>query len=65
MAEGGQAVYRNTDYNLAISMTDIMKTQRRRRFSQPKVRSSSGFGSIIVATRLEILYFEQIETLDV
>ena len=61
MAEGGQAVYRNTDYNIAISMTDIMKAQRRRRFSQPKVRSTQGFGTIIVNTRLEICYFEQLE----
>lgn len=59
MAQGGIAVFRNTDYNIAISMTDSMKLQQKRRFSQPKVRSSSGFNSFIVDTRLAFCYFMQ------
>ena len=65
MAEGGQAVYRNTDYNLAVSMTESMKIQQKRRISQPKVRGSQGFGSIIVETRLGMCYFKQQEQKEV
>lgn len=60
MAQGGIAVYRNTDYNIAISMTETMKLQQKRRFSQPKVRSSAGFPSFIVDTRLGFLFFRQV-----
>lgn len=60
MAQGGIAVYRNTDYNIAISMTDTMRLQQKRRFSQPKVRSSAGFHNFIVDTRLGFLYFKQV-----
>ena len=60
MAQGGMAVYRNTDYNTAISMTDTMKLQQKRKFSQPKVRSSSGFPAFIANTRLAFCFFEQI-----
>lgn len=59
MAQGGMVVYRNTDYNIAISMTDTMKAQRKRRFSQPKVRSSEGFPPHIVDVQLGILKFTQ------
>lgn len=59
MAQGGLAVYRNTDYNIAISMTDTMKAQHVRRFSQPKVRSSAGFGTFIADVRLGFCYFKQ------
>ena len=65
MAQGGIAVYRNTDYNLAISMTETMKLQQKRRFSQPKVRSSSGFPSFIADTRLGFCYFKQVVQQDV
>ena len=65
MAEGGIAVYRNTDYNLAISMTDAMKAQQKRRFSQPKVRSTLGFGTFIADTRLGFCYFKQAATTSV
>lgn len=65
MAEGGIAVYKNTDFNIAISMTDTMKLQRKRRMSQPKVRGSNGFGSIIVDTNLGICYFKQQEQQEV
>lgn len=65
MAEGGLAVYRNTDFNIAMSMTDTMKSQRKRRFSQPKVRDSEGFGNILINTQLGILYFEQVEQIEV
>lgn len=58
-AEGGIAVYRNTDYNLAISMTEAMRAQQKRRFSQPKVRSTAGFGTFIADTRLGFCYFKQ------
>lgn len=60
MAQGGLAVFRNTDYNIAISMTDTMKLQQKRRFSQPKVRSSAGFPSFICDTRLGFCYFRQV-----
>lgn len=64
MAEGGIAVYKNTDFNIAISMNDSMKSQNRRRFSQPKVRDSKGFSSLIVHVRLEMCYFEQVNTME-
>ena len=60
MAQGGIAVYRNTDYNIAMSMTETMKLQQKRRFSQPKVRSSAGFHNFIVDTRLGFCYFKQV-----
>ena len=60
MAQGGMAVYRNTDYNIAISMTETMKLAQKRRFSQPKVRASSGFGTFITDTRLGFCYFKQV-----
>lgn len=60
MAQGGIAVYRNTDYNIAMSMTPTMRLQQKRRFSQPKVRSSAGFHSFIADTRLGFLYFKQV-----
>ena len=64
MAEGGIAVYKNTDFNIAISMNESMRSQNRRRFSQPKVRDSKGFASIIVHVRLEMCYFEQVNVTD-
>lgn len=60
MAQGGIAVYRNTDYNIAMSMTETMKLQQKRRFSQPKVRSSAGFHTFIADVRLGFLYFKQV-----
>lgn len=60
MAQGGIAVYRNTDYNIAMTMTNTMKLQQKRRFSQPKVRSSAGFTSFISDTRLGFCYFRQV-----
>lgn len=60
MAQGGIAVYRNTDYNIAMSMTETMKLQQKRRFSQPKVRASAGFGTFIADTRLGFCYFKQV-----
>lgn len=60
MAQGGLAVYRNTDYNIAISMTDTMKVQQKRRFSQPKVRASAGFSTFIADTRLGFCFWRQV-----
>ena len=60
MAQGGLAVYRNTDYNVSMSMTDTMRAQRKRRFSQPKVRASNGFGTFIADTRLGFCWFNQV-----
>lgn len=60
MAQGGLAVYRNTDYNIAISMTETMRVQQKRRFSQPKVRDSAGFPSFIADTRLGFCYWKQV-----
>lgn len=65
MAQGGLAVFRNTDYNIAISMTDTMKAQQRRRFSQPKVRLSKGFDTFVADTRLGFCYWKQIVTKEV
>lgn len=60
MAQGGPAVFRNTDYNIAISCSNAMKLQQKRRVSQPKVRDSKGFDSFIMDTRLGFCYFKQI-----
>ena len=60
MAQGGIAVYRHTDYNIAISRTETMKLQQKVRFSQPKVRASNGFGTFLANTRLGFCYFSQI-----
>lgn len=59
MAQGGMSVYRHTDYNIAISMTDEMKAMGKRRFSQPKVRSSAGFGTFICSVWMGVCYFHQ------
>lgn len=65
MAQGGLAVFRNPDYNIAISMSDTMKLQQKRRFSQPKVRSSAGFPPFIADTRLGVCWFNQVATKEV
>lgn len=59
MAQGGIAVYRNTDYNIAMSRTETMRLQQKVRFSQPKVRASAGFNTFIADTRLGFCYFKQ------
>lgn len=59
MAQGGMSVYRHTDYNIAISMTDEMRAMGKRRFSQPKVRSSAGFGTFICSVWMGVCYFQQ------
>ncbi|MCM1215091.1 MAG: DnaB helicase C-terminal domain-containing protein [Lachnospiraceae bacterium] len=60
MAQGGIAVYRHTDYNIAISRTETMRLQQKVRFSQPKVRASAGFGTFLADTRLGFCYFKQV-----
>lgn len=60
MAQGGIAVYRHTDYNIAMSRTAQMKAMQRCRFSQPKVRGSAGFGTFLSDTRLGFCWFKQI-----
>lgn len=60
MAQGGINVYRHTDYNVAISMTDEMRARGQRRFNQPKVRSTAGFGTFIADTMLGICLFKQV-----
>lgn len=60
MAQGGLNIYRHTDYNIAISMTEEMRAKGQRRFSQPKVRSSAGFGTFITDTKLGICLFKQV-----
>lgn len=59
MAQGGINVYRHTDYNIAMSMTTEMKAQGKRRFSQPKVRDTAGFGTFMCSVWMGICYFEQ------
>lgn len=59
MAQGGIAVYRHTDQNLALSRTKVMEAQQKLRISQPKIRGTAGFGSIVVDTRLGFSYIYQ------
>ena len=59
MAEGGMAVFKNTDYNVEFSMTSEMRLQNVRRVSQAKVRGSAGFGSFLIDVRLGMLYFKE------
>ena len=59
MAQGGIAIYRNTDNNLALSRTETMKAQQKLRVSQPKIRGTAGFGSVVIDTRLGFSYFYQ------
>lgn len=65
MAQGGMEVYRNTDWNIAITMTPEMKLQHVRRFSQPKVRDSKGFGRQLCNTRLGYAYFFPKENVEI
>lgn len=41
-AAGGTEVYRNTDYNMVLARTEVMKAQKKLRIFVPKVRSSAG-----------------------
>lgn len=59
MAQGGIAVYRNTDANIALSRSETMKAQQKLRVSQPKIRGTAGFGSAVIDTRLGISLFYQ------
>lgn len=59
MAEGGIAVYRHTDQNLALSRTKVMEARQQLRISQPKIRGTAGFGSMIADTRLGFCYIYQ------
>lgn len=59
MAQGGIAVYRHTDQNLALSTTNTMKAQQKMRVSQPKIRGTAGFGTVVLDTRLGFCYFYQ------
>lgn len=60
MAQGGMAVFQNTDYNVEITMTETMKLQQKRRVSQAKVRAGGGFPRFLLDTRLGFLYVKQI-----
>lgn len=59
MAQGGINVYRHTDYNIAISMTDEMRAREQRRVSQPKVRGTKGFGTFMCQTKLGVCTYKQ------
>ena len=65
MAEGGIAVYKHSDQNLALSRTLTMKLQQKIKISQPKIRETAGFGSAVVDTRLGFCYFYQNTTTNV
>lgn len=65
MAEGGIAVYKHSDQNLALSRTLTMKLQQKLKISQPKIRGTAGFGSAIIDTRLGFCYFYQNTTSNV
>lgn len=58
-AEGGIAVFRHCDYNIAISFTEDMKAKNKRRFQLPKVRSSRGFPRFLCDVRLAFCYWKQ------
>lgn len=60
MGAGGIEAYRSTDANITITFTETMAAQGLRRVSLPKSRSSAGFGSIMLATRLGCCYWEQV-----
>lgn len=60
MGAGGIEAYRSTDANITITYTATMAAQGLRRISLPKSRSSEGFGSIMVQTRLGCCYFQQV-----
>lgn len=59
MGAGGIEAYRSTDANIVITYTETMAAQGLRRISLPKSRSSAGFGSIMLTTRLGCCYFAQ------
>lgn len=59
MAQGGINVFRHTDYNIAMSYSPEMKAQNKRRFSQPKVRGTAGFGTFITSVWMGICLFIQ------
>lgn len=59
MAQGGVAVYKHTDQNLAFTRTAVMEAQQKIRISQPKKRGSEGFGTTVIDTRLGFCYFYQ------
>ena len=60
MGAGGIEAYRSTDSNITITYTETMAAQGLRKISLPKSRSSAGFGSIMLTTRLGCCYWEQV-----
>jgi KaiC/GvpD/RAD55 family RecA-like ATPase len=60
MGAGGMEAYRSTDINIVITFTETMAAQGLRKVSMPKSRSSAGFGSIMLTTRLGCCYFAQL-----
>lgn len=60
MGAGGLEAYRSTDANITITYTETMAAQGLRKVSLPKSRSSAGFGSIMLTTRLGCCYFAQL-----
>lgn len=59
MGAGGMEAFRSTDINLVITCTEVMRAQGLRRVSMPKTRSSQGFGSVMLTTKLGCCYFAQ------
>lgn len=59
MAQGGINVYRHTDYNIAMSYNTEMKAMNKRRFSQPKVRGTAGFGTFLCSVWMGVCLFKQ------
>lgn len=60
MGAGGMEAYRSTDINLVITYTETMAAQGLRKLAMPKSRSSEGFGSIMLTTRLACCYWAQL-----
>jgi hypothetical protein len=59
MGAGGIEAYRSTDANITITYTETMEAQGWRKISLPKSRSSAGFGSIMLTTKLGCCYWAQ------
>jgi hypothetical protein len=65
MIAGGIEAHRNTDFDIAITATDTMKAQHKRKLHIPKNRSSAMFVPVIVDTRLGCCYFYQMRRKDI
>lgn len=59
MAAGGMEVNRSTDFNFAISATQAMLAQNKRKLTNTKMRNAQVVPPIILGTHLACCYFRQ------